>query len=120
MSQEKKNKITIDNKEVKVKVKDLTFFDIQSVAPLLSSASLDFSSYWRYAFDNWMTFDCEINTELLSPSEGAELANMLPHPNEVVKWLLFREPKSAKSNISSTEGQLLTALDFSERGWNIS
>ena len=100
MSQEKKNKIKIDGKEIEVKVKQLTFFDVQAVAPLLSDGNLDFSLYWRHAFNHWLTYDLEFNIENLTPSEGATLAALLPEPNEVVGWLLFREPKSAKSNTS--------------------
>ena len=105
MSKEKKSKIKINGKEIEVKVKQLTFFDIQAVAPLLSDGSVDFSQYWRYAFNHWFTYDSEINIENLTPSEGASLSAMLPQPSEVVGWLLFREPKSAKSNTSSTGDQ---------------
>ena len=105
MSKEKKSKIKINGKEIEVKVKQLTFFDIQAVAPLLSDGSVDFSQYSRYAFNHWLTYDSEINIENLTPSEGASLSAMLPQPSEVVGWLLFREPKSAKSNTSSTGDQ---------------
>ena len=105
MSQEKKNKIEINGKEIEVKIKQLTFFDVQAVAPLLSDGSLDFSSYWRHAFTHWLAYDYQFDMEHISPSEGAALAALLPEPNEVMEWLLFREPKSAKSNTSLMEGQ---------------
>ena len=105
MSKEKKNKIEINGKEIEVKVKQLTFFDVQAVAPLLSDGSLDFSEYWRHAFIHWLTYDSAFNIDTLSPLEGATLSALLPEPNEVIGWLLFRESKSAKSNTSSTGDQ---------------
>jgi|TARA_R100000030_G_scaffold55730_1_gene42030 hypothetical protein len=118
MSQEKKNKIAINGKEIEVKIKQLTFFDVQAVAPLLSDGSLDFSSYWRHAFTHWLAYDSQFDMEHISPSEGAALAALLPEPNEVMEWLLFREPKSAKSNISSTGDPLVTDFATNEKGWN--
>jgi hypothetical protein len=105
MSKEKKSKIKINGKETEVKVKQLTFFDVQAVAPLLSDGSVDFSQYWRYAFNHWLTYDSEFNIENLTPSEGAALSALLPEPNEVIGWLLFRESKSAKSSTSSMGDQ---------------
>jgi len=105
MSQEKKNKIEINGKGIEVTVKRLTFFDVQAVAPLLSDGSLDFSQYWRYAFDNWLIYDSEFNIENITPEEGATLAALLPEPNEVINWLLFRESKLDRSSASLTGGQ---------------
>ena len=105
MLQEKKNKIEINGNEVEVTIKKLTFFDVQAVAPLLSEGSLDFSQYWKYAFKHWLTYNSEIDIENISPAEGAVLSALLPEPNEVIGWLLFREPKSAKSNTSFMGGQ---------------
>ena len=93
-------------------------FDVQAVAPLLSDGSLDFSSYWRHAFTHWLAYDSQFDMEHISPSEGAALAALLPEPNEVMEWLLFREPKSAKSNISSTGDPLVTDFATNEKGWN--
>ena len=119
MSQEKKNKIAINGKEIEVKIKQLTFFDVQAVAPLLSDGSLDFSSYWRHAFTHWLAYDSQFDMEHISPSEGAALAALLPEPNEVMEWLLFREPKSAKSNTSSTGDPSVNDFATNEKGWNI-
>jgi len=105
MSQEKKSKIEINGEEIEVTVKQLTFFDVQAVAPLLSDGSLDFSQYWRYAFDNWLTYDSEFNIENITPEEGAALSAMLPEPNEVIGWLLFRDTKSDRSSTSLTGDQ---------------
>ena len=105
MLQEKKSKIEINGNEIEVTIKKLTFFDVQAVAPLLSEGSLDFSQYWKYAFKHWLTYNSEIDIENISPAEGAVLSALLPEPNEVIGWLLFREPKSAKSNTSSTGDQ---------------
>jgi hypothetical protein len=105
MSQEKKNKIEINGKEIEVKTKQLTFFDVQAVAPLLMDGTMDFSRYWRHAFNNWLIYNDYFDMEGLTPEEGNALAALLPDPNEVMSWLLFREPKSAKSNTSLMEGQ---------------
>jgi hypothetical protein len=105
MLQEKKSKIEINGNEIEVTIKKLTFFDVQAVAPLLSEGSLDFSQYWKYAFKHWLTYNSEIDIENISPAEGAVLSALLPEPNEVIGWLLFREPKSAKSNTSFMGGQ---------------
>ncbi len=105
MLQEKKSKIEINGNEIEVTIKKLTFFDVQAVAPLLSEGSLDFSQYWKYAFKHWLTYNSEIDIENISPAEGAVLSALLPEPNEVIGWLLFREPKSAKSNTSYMGGQ---------------
>ena len=118
MSKEKKSKIEINGKEIEVKVKQLTFFDVQAVAPLLSDGSLDFSLYWRHAFNHWLTYDSEFDIENLTPSEGAALSALLPEPNEVVGWLLFREPRSAKLNISSTGDPLVNDFATNEKGWS--
>ena len=105
MLQEKKSKIEINGNEIEVTIKKLTFFDVQAVAPLLSEGSLDFSQYWKYSFKHWLTYNSEIDIENISPAEGAVLSALLPEPNEVIGWLLFREPKSAKSNTSFMGGQ---------------
>ena len=105
MLQEKKSKSEINGNEKEVTIKKLTFFDVQAVAPLLSEGSLDFSQYWKYAFKHWLTYNSEIDIENISPAEGAVLSALLPEPNEVIGWLLFREPKSAKSNTSFMGGQ---------------
>tara|TARA_R110000824_G_scaffold177464_1_gene356845 strand:+ start:97 stop:414 length:318 start_codon:yes stop_codon:yes gene_type:complete len=105
MTQEKKSKIEINGKEIEVKVKQLTFFDVQAVAPLLSDGSLDFSQYWRYAFNNWLIYNSEFDMENISPEEGATLSALLPAPNEVISWLLFRDKKLDRSSTSSTGDQ---------------
>jgi len=107
MSQEKKNSIEIEINGLlhEISAKSLTFFDVQAAAPLLMSGTMDFSDYWRHAFNNWLIYDDYFDMEGLTPEEGNALAALLPDPNEVMSWLLFREPKSAKSNTSLMEGQ---------------
>ena len=50
-----------------------------------------------------------------TPEEGKALASILPEPSEVMEWLLFREPKSDKSNTSSTAGPLPTDFGTNEK-----
>ena len=122
MSQEKKNSIEIEINGLlhEISAKPLTFFDIQEVAPLFIGGDLNFSRYWRHAFNNWLIYDGYFDTENLTPDEGKALAALLPDPSEVMEWLLFRESKSVKSNTSSTAGPLPTDFDTKEKGWNIS
>jgi|TARA_R110000751_G_scaffold11848_1_gene41116 hypothetical protein len=90
MSKEKKNSIEIAGQPTKVIAKRLTFFDIQKVAPILATDSIDFSNYWHYAFSNWL--DCEpvVDILTLSPKDGGKLAALLPEPHEVAGWLVFQ------------------------------
>ena len=111
MSQENKNKITINKKPIEVTKRRLTFYNIQQVAPLMTHGSLDFSDYWRHAFSHWLSYtdpdgrSIEIDIEDLSPEDGQTLANLLPNPNQIMECLVFREAKSDKSSTSSTGGQ---------------
>jgi len=111
MSQEKKSKITINGKPVEVNKRRLTFYNIQSVAPLMMHGTLDFSEYWRYAFANWLSYtdpdgrSIELDIDNLSPEDGAKLTTLLPEPSQVMDWLVFREAKSAISDTSSKGGQ---------------
>tara|TARA_R100001460_G_C3553510_1_gene175315 strand:+ start:440 stop:775 length:336 start_codon:yes stop_codon:yes gene_type:complete len=111
MSQENKNKITINKKPIEVTKRRLTFYNIQQVAPLMTHGSLDFSDYWRHAFSHWLSYtdpdgrSIEIDIEGLSPEDGQTLANLLPNPNQIMEWLVFREAKSDKSSTSLTGGQ---------------
>ena len=111
MSQENKNKITINKKPIEVTKRRLTFYNIQQVAPLMTHGSLDFSDYWRHAFSHWLSYtdpdgrSIEIDIEDLSPEDGQTLATLLPNPNQIMEWLVFREAKSDKSSTSSTGGQ---------------
>ena len=120
MSQEKKNSIEIEINGLlhEISAKPLTFFDVQAAAPLLMSGTMDFSDYWRHAFRNWLFYDDYFDVERLTPEEGKALASILPEPSEVMEWLLFREPKSAKSNTASTAGPLPTDFGTNEKGWN--
>jgi len=108
MSQENKSKITIDGRPIEVSKRRLTFYHIQKVAPLMTHGSLDFSDYWRHAFSNWLNYkdadgrSIEIDTESLTPEDGKRLTELLPDPNQVIEWLVFRPAKSAKSSTSST------------------
>ena len=105
MSQEKKNNIEINGLPYQISAKRLTFFDVQAVAPLLMNGTMDFSQYWRHAFNNWLLYDDYFDMETLTPDEGKALAALLPDPSEVMEWLVFREAKSETSSDSSTEGQ---------------
>ena len=111
MSQENKNKITINRQPIEVTKRRLTFYNIQQVAPLMTHGSLDFSNYWRHAFSHWLSYtdpdgrSIEIDIEGLSPEDGQTLANLLPNPNQIMEWLVFREAKSDKSSTSLTGGQ---------------
>jgi len=118
MSQENKNSIEINGIPYEISAKPLTFFDVQAVAPLLMSGNMDFSEYWRHAFNHWLIYDDYFDMENLTPQEGQALTALLPEPSEVMEWLLFREPKSAKSNTSSTAGPLPTDFGTNEKGWN--
>jgi len=88
----KKNKIKINGRPLEITAKRLTFFDVQAVAPLLMDGTMDFSQYWRHAFEKWLVCDDYIDIEGLTPSE-------------VMGWLVFREAKLATSNGSSTGEQ---------------
>ena len=104
MSKEKKNnEIEINGALIEITAKRLTFFDVQETAPLLMNRDLDFSQYWRHAFNNWLVYNDYFDMESLTPEEGNCLAALLPDPSEVMAWLVFREAKSDKSNISSME-----------------
>ena len=122
MSQEKKNSIEIEINGLlhEISAKSLTFFDVQAAAPLLMSGTMDFSDYWRHAFNHWLIYDDYFDMENLTPQEGQALTALLPEPSEVMEWLLFRESKSVKSNTSSTVGPLPTDFDTKEKGWNTS
>jgi hypothetical protein len=111
MSQEKKSKIIINGEPVEVNKRRLTFYNIQSVAPLMMHGTLDFSEYWRYAFANWLSYsdleghaiDIDINN--ISPDDGAKLTSLLPEPSQVMDWLVFREAKLVTSDTSSMGDQ---------------
>ena len=111
MSQEKKNKITIEDNLVEVNVRRLTFYSVQAVAPLMIHGTLDFSEYWRYAFTNWLSYSdsdghsIEIDIDTLSPEDGGKLTALLPEPSQVMDWLVFREAKSVTSKVSSKGDQ---------------
>jgi hypothetical protein len=120
-----KNEEEIDGQTYIIEAKDLTFFDVQAVAPLLAQGSLDFSAYWRYAFTNWLDFyDAETecaeypNVDRISPDVGQRLASLLPEPAQVMDWLVFREAKSVASGSSSTDGPAMTDFATNERGWS--
>ena len=103
MSEEpKKNEIEIGGLPYQISAKRLTFFDIQKVAPLFMNGNLDFSDYWRYAFNNWLLYNDYFDMENLTPEEGRALAELLPDPSQVMEWLVFRPAKSVKSSTSST------------------
>ena len=110
MSQ-KKNEININGRPLKITAKRLTFFDVQAVAPLLMDGTMDFSRYWRHAFIHWLTYldpdgnTAPLNIDTLSPMDGAKLSALLPQPDEVMGWLVFREAKSETSKGSSTGDQ---------------
>jgi hypothetical protein len=124
MTKEKKSKFLIDGKPINVKIKRLTFYDIQGVAHLMTHGTLDFSSYWQHAFTHWIRyFDkegqaVEIDVEHLSPDEGNQLAELLPDPNQIIDWLVFRSAKLATLSNSSTVGLLSTDFATNEKGWS--
>mgnify|MGYP003109091710 CR=1 FL=1 len=121
----KKSEIEINGKQYIVEAKGLTFFDVQAVAPVLASGSLDFSNYWRHAFTRWLDFydvkdQCAEHPDIenLSPEAGQQLAALLPEPSQVMEWLVFREAKSAASNTSFTGGLWSTDFATNEKGWS--
>ena len=105
MSKEKKNnEIEINGTLIEITAKRLTFFDVQEIAPLLMNRDMDFSRYWRHALSKWLYYKPNtVDVDNLSPEDGQVLASLLPQPSQVMEWLVFREAKSDKSNISSTE-----------------
>ena len=74
---------------------------------MFMNGDLDFSAYWQYAFRHWLSFNppWDMDAHPLSPDEGTQLANLLPSPNEIMEWLVFRDAKSAPSSVSSTGDQ---------------
>ncbi len=119
MSEEmKKNNITINGVLFEITAKRLTFFDIQEVAPLFIGGDLNFSRYWRHAFNNWLIYDGYFDTENLTPDEGKALAALLPDPSEVMEWLVFREAKSTTSNNLSTASLSTSDFATNEKGWS--
>jgi len=111
LQETKKNKLEINSLPFEITAKRLTFFDVQAVAPLLMDGTMDFSQYWRHAFNNWLTYTdpdgsiISLDIDTLSPTDGAKLATLLPDPSQVMEWLVFREAKSHLSNSSSTGDQ---------------
>ena len=125
MSEEmKKSKIAINGQPLEITAKRLTFFDIQEVAPLFIGGDLNFSRYWRHAFSQWLTFQdpdgksIEIDTESLSPEEGAELTILVPDPAQIMDWLVFREAKSTTSDNLSTASLSTSDFATNEKEWN--
>ena len=116
--------ITINGQPLEITAKRLTFFDIQEVAPLFIGGDLNFSRYWRHAFSRWLDFQdskgnsIELNTEDLSPEEGAELTALLPDPSQIMDWLVFREAKLTTSNNLSTANLSTSDFATNEKGWN--
>ena len=101
----KKNEIKINGTPIEVTAKRLTFFDVQEIAPLLMNRDIDFSRYWRHALSKWLYYEpATVDVDNLSPKDGQVLASLLPQPSQVMEWLVFREAKSDKSNISSMGG----------------
>jgi hypothetical protein len=96
----------------------LTFFDVQAIAPLFANGDMNFSNYWRYAFNNWLHYEPSIDIEDLNPEEGQQLASLLPQPTQIMDWLVFREAKSGTSNSSSTDGLLISDFATNNKGWN--
>ena len=91
----KTTKIEIDGKAVEVGVLEPTFFEVQSLASLFSSAEFNLVQYWLTAFEMWLDIPNDISLKDLSIEEGMELRKLVPHPDQVVEWLSFREAKSA-------------------------
>jgi len=125
MSEEmKKSKITINGQPLEITAKRLTFFDIQEVAPLFIGGDLNFSRYWRHAFSRWLIFQdpdgksIELDTENLSPEEGAELTTLLPDPAQIMDWLVFREAKLTTSSSLSTASLSTSDFATNEKGWS--
>ena len=90
----KKHEIELDGDIFEIWVKDLTFLDIQQAAQsLLRGDGFDLSSYWRYAFENWIL---KTNPELslgemllLNPEAGQSITSLLPAPGEMGEMLGF-------------------------------
>jgi hypothetical protein len=91
----KTKKIEIDGKAVEVGVLEPTFFEVQSLASLFSAAEFNLVQYWLTAFEMWLDIPNDISLKDLSIEEGMELRKLVPHPDQVVEWLSFREAKSA-------------------------
>lgn len=117
MTEEKANKITINDQPIEITAKRLTFFDIQEVAPLFTNA-VDFSQYWRYAFANWLSYNPSIDVMGVSPEDGKKLTELLPDPNQVLEWLVFHKPKSDTLSTLSTVDQSQTDFGTNGKGWN--
>lgn len=91
----KTKKIEIDGEAVEVGVLKPTFFEVQSLASLFSAADFNLVQYWLTAFEMWLEIPSTISLKDLSIEEGMALRELVPHPDQVVEWLSFREAKSA-------------------------
>jgi len=91
----KTTEIDIDGETVKVGVREPTFFEIQSLATLFSAPEFNLVQYWLTAFDMWLDVPSNISFKDLTITEGMALRKLVPHPDQVVGWLSFREAKSA-------------------------
>jgi len=91
----KQTKIDIDGETVEVAVHEPTFFEVQSLAALFSAPEFNLVQYWLAAFDMWLDIPDNISFKDLTITEGMALRELVPHPDQVVEWLSFREAKSA-------------------------
>jgi len=91
----KTTKIEIDGEAVEVGVREPTFFEVQSLAVLFSAPEFNLVQYWLTAFEMWLDVPDSISLKDLTIAEGMALRGLVPHPDQVVEWLSFREAKSA-------------------------
>ena len=96
-NQLEKHEIEISGEKHEVFVKDVTFLDMQKAAQdLMSGGGLDISSYWKYAFTNWISIP-PLTAEdmmMLSPQAGKAITELLPSPEEMVEMLGFSKAGS--------------------------
>ena len=68
---------------------------VESLAALFSASEFNLVQYWLAAFDMWLDMPDNISFKDLTITEGMALRELVPHPDQVVEWLSFREAKSA-------------------------
>lgn len=90
-----KKTVQIDGRDIEVLAFEPTFFEVQSIATLFSSSDFNLVQYWLTAFDLWLKTSEPISFKDLTITEGMQLRDMVPKPDQIADWLSFREAKSA-------------------------
>jgi len=91
-TEQKRHEIDISEGKFEVFIKDITFLDMQIAAQaLMRGEGLDLPTYWKYAFENWVTIPTLTNEEMmmLSPEAGKAVSSLLPSPEEMIGMLGF-------------------------------